>query len=89
MVFTGNWESIFRATYWEAGDAEDWGRDCAYRYSAPFFFSYYIFANCVLGNLCREHPPGQVHRGDHRGFDQGTDLVEVVQIAHMLNVFRR
>jgi hypothetical protein len=53
VVFTGNWESIFRATYWNcAGDALDWGRECTHRYSAPFyFFSYYIFANCVLGNL--------------------------------------
>ena len=27
VVFTGNWESIFRATYWQyEGGADDWGR---------------------------------------------------------------
>ena len=90
VVFTGNWESIFRATYWEcAGDAEDWGRDCAYRYSAPFyFFSYYIFANCVLGNLFVSIILDKFTAETTTESDQGTDLVEVVQIAHMLNVFR-
>ena len=53
VMFTGNWESIFRATYWDCeGDEGDWGRECSYRYSAPFyFFSYFLMANAVLANL--------------------------------------
>ena len=90
VVFTGNWESIFRATYWDCeGDAEDWGRECTYRYSAPFyFFSYYIFANCVLGNLFVSIILDKFTAETTSVTDENTDMVEVVQIAHMLSVFR-
>ena len=90
VVFTGNWESIFRATYWECeGDANDWGRECTYRYSAPFyFFSYYILANCVLGNLFVSIILDKFTAETTADNDDDTDLVEVVQIAHMLSVFR-
>ena len=90
VVFTGNWESIFRATYWDCeGAAEDWGRECSYRYSAPFyFFSYYIFANCVLGNLFVSIILDKFTAEITSEANEGADLVELVQIAHMLNVFR-
>ena len=90
VVFTGNWESIFRATYWQCeGGADDWGRECTYRYSAPFyFFSYFILANCVLGNLFVSIILDKFTAETTNGEDDKAAFLDVVRIAFMLNQFR-
>ena len=90
VVFTGNWESIFRATYWQCeGGPDDWGRECTYRYSAPFyFFSYFILANCVLGNLFVSIILDKFTAETTAGEGDKTSVLDVVRIAFMLSQFR-
>jgi hypothetical protein len=89
VMFTGNWEFIFRATYWRCeGGPDDWGRECAYDHSAPFyFFSYYVLANSVLGNLFVSIILDKFAATITADAGDETDLFSVVQIAHMLSVF--
>ena len=90
VIFTGNWESIFRATYWECeGGPADWGRECTYRYSAPFyFFSYFLLANCVLGNLFVSIILDKFTAETTADDKQEASLIEVVQLAFVINQFR-
>ena len=89
VMFTGNWESIFRATYWDCkGNDSDWGRECTYRYSAPFFFfSYFLMANAVLGNLFVSIILDKF-TNETANEDEGTDFIQVVHVAFLVNNFR-
>lgn len=89
VIFTGNWESIFRATYWDCeGGVEDWGLECTYRFSAPFFFfSYYLLANCVLSNLFVSIILDKFTTAQADEDDDGADFAQVVHQAFMLKQF--
>ena len=89
VMFTGNWESIFRATYWDCeGDEGDWGRECTYRYSAPFyFFSYFLMANAVLANLFVSIILDKF-TCETASEEESTNFIEVVHVAFLVNNFR-
>ena len=89
VMFTGNWESIFRATYWDCeGDEGDWGRECSYRYSAPFyFFSYFLMANAVLANLFVSIILDKF-TCETASEEESTNFIEVVHVAFLVNNFR-
>ena len=66
----------------------DWGRECTYRYSAPFFFfSYFLMANAVLGNLFVSIILDKF-TNETANEDEGTDFIQVVHVAFLVNNFR-
>ena len=66
VVFTGNWESIFRARTGVRGDAEDWGRDSHHRYSARVPSSPTTSSQLRFGQFVREHHLDKFTAGDPR-----------------------